>query len=704
MPTLLETATALQSVETLDGTEALFRSLAENAVIGVYIVREGRFAYVNSRLLEMLGYERDEMLDSMTIMDIVAHDERHLVESNIKRVLKGEVREIHYERKARCKDGGHIDVEVFDLRMTMAGEAVMVGLMLDISQRKADAESAYLASLVYQHSSEAMVITDANGVIITVNPAFTDITGYALDELLGHRLNILSSGRHDENFYKAMWGALLKTGHWRGEIWNRRKNGDEYVESLTINTSYNDDGSVRCRIGVFSDITQKKRTEEVVWRQANYDHLTGLPNRKLLEDRLKIEKARAVRTSTQLALIFLDLDLFKEVNDSLGHDMGDEVLRHVAHRLVRSVRESDTVARLGGDEFVIVVGGVAGNEVVTRICEDVLQSLAKPYRLKDTVAYLSASLGVAIYPDHARDTDSLMHYADLAMYAAKEAGRSQFRIYDPDMQYAARERRRLSRDLLGALDKNEMLLYYQPVVDLQTHEVVKAEALIRWQHPEKGFVSPARFIPFAEDTGMIISIGEWVFRTAANQLAKWHRSGFTQFQVGVNVSPVQFRGEGLNETEWIACLEQLGLPGSAIVVELTERMLIDASKVTSDKLLAFRDAGIQVALDDFGTGYSSIAYLRKMDIDFLKIDQSFVRNLSALSEDLVLCEAIVAMAHKLGLKVIAEGVETVEQRDLLAAIGCDFGQGYLFSRPIPADDFTALLHSGLPAKESANGN
>lgn len=704
MSTLLDTAAALQSMQTLDDTEALLRGLAENAVIGVYIVRDERFVYVNAKLLEMLGYERDEMLHEMSIMDIVAHDERHLVESNIKRALNGEIREIHYERKARCKDGSYIDVEVFGSRMTLADAPVMVGLMLDITQRKVDAESAFLASLVYQHSSEAMVITDANGVIITVNPAFTDITGYSLDEVIGHRLNILSSGRHDENFYKAMWGALLKTGHWRGEIWNRRKNGDEYVESLSINSSYNDDGSVRCRIGVFSDITQKKRTEEVVWRQANYDHLTGLPNRKLLEDRLKIEKARAARTSTQLALIFLDLDLFKEVNDSLGHDMGDEVLRQVAHRLVRAVRESDTVARLGGDEFVVVVGGVVGEEVVKRICDEILLSLAKPYRLKDTVAYLSASVGVATYPDHATETDSLMRYADLAMYAAKEAGRSQFRFYDPNMQYAAKERRRLSKDLLGALDNNELLLHYQPIVDMQTGRVVKAEALIRWNHPEQGFVSPGYFIPFAEDSGMIISIGEWVFRSAADQLAKWHQSGFTQLQVGLNVSPVQFRGEGLNETEWIAYLAELALPGSAIVVELTERMLIDASNVTSDKLLAFRDAGIQVALDDFGTGYSSLAYLRKMDIDFLKIDQSFVRNLSADSEDLVLCEAITVMAHKLGLKVIAEGVETAEQRDLLAGIGCDYGQGYLFSRPVSADDFTALLQSGLSFNKQTNGN
>ncbi|HCP79067.1 putative bifunctional diguanylate cyclase/phosphodiesterase [Marinobacter sp. UBA2498] len=704
MPTLLETATALQNLETLDGPEALFRALAENAVIGVYIVREARFVYVNSKLLDMLGYERDEMLHQMTITNIVAHDERHFVASNIKRALSGEVREIHYERKARCKDGSYIDVEVFGSCMTLAGEAVMVGLMLDMSPHKAEEASTSLMSLVYKHSSEAMVITDVNGVIITVNPAFSDITGYALDEVIGHRLSILSSGRHNENFYKAMWEALLKTGHWRGEIWNRRKSGDEYVERLSIDTSYNDDGSVRCRVGVFSDITQKKRTEEVVWRQANYDHLTGLPNRKLMEERLKTGQARAARVDTRLAFIFLDLDAFKEVNDSLGHDMGDKVLRQVAHRLVRSVRESDTVARFGGDEFVIVMGGVVSDDMVQRTCQAVLHNLGKPYRLKDTVVYLSASAGVAVYPDHASNAEALMQNADLAMHEAKEAGRGQLRFYDPDMQYAARERRRLSKDLLVALDNKELVLYYQPVVDLKTHRLVKAEALIRWKHPEKGFVSPDQFIPFAEDSGMIIAIGEWVFRTAADQLLDWHRRGFTQLQVGLNVSPVQFCEEGLNATEWITYLAKRGLPGSAIVVELTERMLIDAYNGTSEKLLAFRHAGIQVALDDFGTGYSSLAYLRKLDIDLLKIDQSFVRNLSSHVEDLALCEAIVVMAHKLGLKVIAEGVETADQRDLLADIGCDYGQGYLFSRPIPADEFTELLHSGLSAGEDTHGN
>ncbi|WJJ92925.1 diguanylate cyclase [Neopusillimonas aromaticivorans] len=367
-----------------------------------------------------------------------------------------------------------------------------------------------------------MVITDANGVIVTVNPSFTDITGYPLDEVVGQRLNILSSGRHPEAFYREMWGQLAKTGKWRGEIWNRRKNGQEYVENLVINTSYNDDGSVRCRIGVFSDITAKKENEQFIWRQANYDFLTGLPNRKLLEDRLGVELARAHRSQTEVALIFLDLDFFKEVNDTLGHAMGDDLLRQVARRLTQCVREADTVARLGGDEFVIIAGGITDRGVIRRICEQVLQSLAKPYRLKEQTAYVSASVGVAFYPGDASDAARLMRHADLAMYAAKDAGRSQFRFYDVKMHEAVRERWKLARDLLGALEKGEFVLHYQPVIDLKTGRIAKAEALIRWRHPERGFVSPALFIPFAEDNGLIINIGNWVLKKPH---ARWSSGG-----------------------------------------------------------------------------------------------------------------------------------------------------------------------------------
>lgn len=686
--------TLSKCAELLSPDESLFRALAENAVIGVYLIRHNRFLFVNTKLTEILGYSRDDMLGEMSLFDIVAHDEKHLVESHVTRTLSGEISEFHYERKARKKDGSFIDVEVYASAMRQGPDPVLIGLMLDVTQRKADAESAHLASLVYKHSSEAMVITDANGVIVTVNPSFSDITGYPLDEVVGQRLNILSSGRHPEAFYREMWGHLVKTGKWRGEIWNRRKNGQEYVENLVINTSYNDDGSVRCRIGVFSDITAKKENEQFIWRQANYDYLTGLPNRKLLEDRLGVELARAHRSQTEVALVFLDLDFFKEVNDTLGHAMGDDLLRQVARRLTQCVREADTVARLGGDEFVIIAGGITDRSVVRRICEQVLQSLAKPYRLKEQTAYVSASVGVAFYPGDASDAERLMRHADLAMYAAKDAGRSQFRFYDVKMHEAVRERWKLARDLLGALEKSEFELHYQPVIDMKSGRIAKAEALIRWRHPERGFVSPAMFIPFAEDNGLIINIGNWVFEEATRQLVQWRSMGYEDFNVGINVSPVQLRGEGLDHVKWLQHLADAGLPPGNLVVELTERVLMDVAPIVTEKLLGFRDAGVQVALDDFGTGYSSLSYLKKFDIDFLKIDQSFVRNLSIDSEDMALCEAMIMMAHKLGLQVIAEGVETPMQRDLLMGIGCDFGQGYLFSRPVPPDEFTRLLGQG----------
>ena len=444
-------------------------------------------------------------------------------------------------------------------------------------------------------------------------------------------------------------------------------------------------------ISIRTDITQTKSDEETIRHQANYDPLTQLPNRRLLRDRLVQEMKMSNRSGLPLALMFIDLDQFKDINDTLGHDMGDMLLKEAADRLSKCVRGADTIARMGGDEFTVIMGELDDLGSVERAAQNILHKLAEPFQLQGEVAYISASIGITLYPEDTLDIDELLKNSDQAMYAAKHQGRNCFSYFTSSMQEAAQTRMRLAGDLRGALVGNQFRVFYQPIVELATGNIHKAEALIHWLHPQRGMVTPTEFISIAEETGMIIDIGDWVFREAARQVAHWQASHNDKFQISVNVSPVQLHNNGNIPATWFAHLQKLGLPRKSIVVEITEGLLLDASSAVVDQLLGFRDAGIEVSLDDFGTGYSSLSYLNKFDIDYLKIDQSFVRNLTRGADDVALCEAIVLMAHKLGLKVIAEGVETKEQRDILAAAACDYVQGYLFSEALSPDEFETFL-------------
>jgi diguanylate cyclase (GGDEF)-like protein len=393
-----------------------------------------------------------------------------------------------------------------------------------------------------------------------------------------------------------------------------------------------------------------------------------------------------------MAILFIDLDRFKEINDTMGHDMGDVLLIQTAERIKECVRESDTVARLGGDEFTIILSGMKEHGDVERVTRNILRRLAEPFALGADIAYVTASIGITLYPHDGRNIDELLRNADQAMYSAKDHGRNRYQYFTPSMQQAAQVRMRLAGDLRQALANNEFLLHYQPIVDLNTGEIYKAEALIRWQHPHEGIVSPEKFIPIAEDTGLILEIGNWVFQQAAIEVARLRNSHHPAFQISINKSPVQFlNSHSKSHISWLEFLDETGLPGDSITIEITENLLLDMDGTVTDKLYAFRDAGIQVAIDDFGTGYSSLAYLKKFDIDYLKIDRMYISNLLPDSNDLALCEAIIVMAHKLGLKVIAEGVETPMQRNMLIEAGCDYAQGYLFSKPLPIDKFKKLI-------------
>ncbi|QPK64771.1 EAL domain-containing protein [Methylomonas sp. LL1] len=573
------------------------------------------------------------------------------------------------------------------------GRSLVVTMAADLTERKRAEDQLRLASLVFQNSSEGMTVTDADGTIVSVNPAFTELTGYTAAEVMGKNPRILKSGRHDADFYRAMWDDLNHKGSWQGEIWNRRKDGTIYAEWLSINSIFNDDGSVQRRVALFSDITKRKLDEELIWQQANFDPLTGLSNRRMFHDRLAQQIKESHRNDSCMALIYLDLDEFKNVNDSLGHDMGDILLKEAAQRLLHCVRETDTVSRLGGDEFTIIVGDLEDYSKVERIAQEIIEKLSEPYVLADEVAHVSASVGITLYPDDALDFDTLLKNADQAMYAAKNQGRRRYCYFTPAMQEATLQRMRIVNDLREALANRQFYLHYQPIVELASGKTYKAEALVRWQHPVRGAIGPDEFIPIAEETGTIVEIGDWVFREAASQVVRWRAMFDPAFQVSVNKSPVQFRSNSANHIAWLELLRNLGLPGDSIAVEITEGLLLDVNIKINNKLLAFRNANIQMSIDDFGTGYSALSYLQKFDIDFLKIDRAFVCNLESDPKNKSLCTAIIVMAHELGLKVVAEGVETEAQREFLLAAKCDFGQGYLFSRPLAADEFENWINS-----------
>lgn len=451
-----------------------------------------------------------------------------------------------------------------------------------------------------------------------------------------------------------------------------------------------EDGRPLRMIGTHTDISERKHSEAQVFRLAHYDQVTNLPNRILFLDRFEHEIKKSNRSGHPITLMYLDLDRFKEVNDTLGHDSGDLLLKQTAVRLLSCVRAADTVARMGGDEFTIILNNLENQLSTERIAQNILDKFTEPFHLGGELVYITTSIGISVFPMDGLEVEVLLKSADQAMYAAKEAGRNRYHYFTSSMQDAALTRMHVSTDLRTAVSANQFKLYYQPIIELGTGNIHKAEALIRWQHPVRGLVSPLEFIPIAEDTGMINEIGDWVFSEAVTQVSKW-RLHHPDFQISINRSPVQFKSSSRHHLNWINHIVARGLPGSSLCIEITEGLLLDARDIVVSQLNEFSHASIQVSIDDFGTGYSSLAYLQKFNIDYVKIDKSFTSNIHIGSSDYVLCEAIIVMAHKLGKKVIAEGIETKDQLDLLVAAGCDYGQGYLFSKPVPADQFEKLV-------------
>lgn len=690
-PALLRTLSAEDDARQLKWTQEKYRYLFAEARDGIVLwyCNTGIVADCNQQFERLTGKTLDE-LKEQEIWNICPVAMRETSRKKFLEVIQtgvGDTDELHLQKPS----GEIIPTEITTSVMHFHDQCYVQGIVRDISERKQAEESLHLAAQVYLNSTEGMIVTDESNNIVAINPAFTQMTGYIAEEVIGKNPKILKSGRQDKEFYQAMWHALDTTGTWKGEIWNRHKNGKIFPELLTINTILKDDGSIHRRVALFSDISEKKKSEDVIWKQANFDELTGLPNRHRVRDRLDQIIRKSHRTGLPLALLLLDLDRFKEVNDTLGHEMGDCLLKEAAQRMSSCVRETDTVGRLGGDEFVILISELDGIDSVGRVANNILEKLSSPYRLGDDMAYISASIGITLYPGDADDIATLFKNADQAMYAAKEQGRNRFSYFTPSMQVAADLHLQAVNDLHQALAKDQFRVYYQPIIELVTGKIHKAEALIRWEHPTRGVITSADFISIAEETGLIVKIGDWVFREVAAQTARCREIYHPDFQISINTSSTQCRAQSKKKITWFDNLKEFNLPAQNIVVEITEDLLMNAREEISSQLLKFRHNGMQVALDDFGTGYSSLPYLKKFDIDYLKIDRSFAGKLAPASDVLTLYEVIIMMAHKLGITVIAEGLETQEQCNLLKHIGCDYGQGYLWSKPLPAAEFEKLL-------------
>ena len=569
--------------------------------------------------------------------------------------------------------------------------------MMAIAQ--ATSQQLRLLEKVFQCNPVAIMIADRHNRIMAVNRSFTRLTGYSAEDAIGQTPAMLKSGRHGPEFYRAMWESLQKFGEWSGEIWDRRKDGSHYPKWLNVNVvREGPNGPITHYLASFNDLSASKVAEERIRLLAYHDPLTGLPNRLLLTDRLAHALSSAKRRQGHVAVLYIDLDRFKNVNDSLGHAVGDKLLWEIAHRLNTCVREEDTVSRMGGDEFVIVLESLQDQEDAASIANKVHKAFERPILVDNRMLHASASIGIAVYPNDGESAEVLMQNADTAMYQAKAQGRNNFQFFAPFMNTHVRERLDLENTLREAMERDEFELYYQPIVDLRSGEIVCAEALIRWRHPEQGLIPPDKFIPIAEETGFIVRIGDWVIDQACRVLSAWHAQGVRPPRLSVNVSPRQFRQPGLAD-RIRHILDTHGVDARQIDLEVTESALMDHPQLAARILRELKAMGLGIVIDDFGTGYSSLAYLKTFPIDKLKIDRSFVRDLLNDNSDREITLAVIALSHNLGLKVVAEGVEQPEQLEFLKRHHCDSVQGYFYSQPKPAGVFLDYLldyRSGLP--------
>jgi diguanylate cyclase (GGDEF)-like protein/PAS domain S-box-containing protein len=672
-------------------SERKSRMLMDRAADAVFVVdpQTECWVYINDRFESLLGYSRAELLAS-NIYDFVTPAFRDIYRERFQSIAQSggvSTREFQLNRK----DGSSVPLEMNAVTLP---DGTVYGACRDITERERANEALRIAAITFD-TQEGIMITDADARILRVNQAFQDITGYSAAELVGQNPRILQSGRHDAAFYQAMWTDLLSTGKWSGEIWDKRNNGEIYPKLMTITAVHDDNRRVTHYVAVSRDISNRKKSEQEIHQLAFYDSLTQLPNRRLLLDRLQQAVAASGRNGRHGALLFLDLDHFKTINDTQGHVMGDQLLIEVARRLQTCVREGDSVARLGGDEFVVVLEGLGSdaNEAASQtelIAEKIRIELGQPYMLNDFECLSTASIGISLFRGHLESVEDLLMHADVAMYQAKSAGRNAIRFFDPAMQTALDVRAALEVDLRHALEKQQFRLYYQVQVD-SLNRPLGAELLLRWQHPERGLIAPMQFIPLCEETGLIVPIGSWALQVACAQLKSWQHDALTRdLTVSVNVSARQFRQADFVVQVQRVLVESGAKPG-LLKLELTESTVLENVQDTISKMQELKMLGVGFSMDDFGTGYSSLQYLKRLPLDQIKIDQTFVRDIASNPNDAAIVQTIIAMTEVLGLNVIAEGVETEAQRMFLDKHGCHAFQGYLFGKPIPIDQFEDIL-------------
>ncbi|TAK64398.1 PAS domain S-box protein [Methylobacter sp.] len=651
----------------------------------------------NDETFRIFGFEPSSVQPSLALFLTLVHpeDRKSIINAVEKALDKSELYSVDF--RSILKNGEeHFYHSTGEVEFNESGEAIRVlGTFQDITEQKQKELDLRIAAVAFE-SQEAIVITDTASIILKVNKAFIDSTGYTKEEVVGQKISLLKSGRHDKAFYASMWESLLNAGAWQGEIWDRRKNGEIYPKWLSITGIKDSKGVVTHYVGMHTDITERKTAEQKIQQLAFYDPLTELPNRRLLQERLKHSINVEKRDGKQVALLMLDLDRFKTVNDSLGHLAGDELLQQVAVRITARLREVDMVARLGGDEFIVLLEDIVQPEDASRVAEEIIAALAKPFCLtqSDNVQ-IGASIGISLYPQHGDTPETLMDHADAALYQAKDAGRNCFAYFSKHLTLISQERILLEARLRRAVEQQELLVYYQPQVDIASGLIVGAEALVRWQNPIEGLLQPLSFISIAEETGLIVEIGGWVLHEACRQGRQWLDMGLPPLTLAVNISPYQFRRS--NICALVAkVLSDTGFPANQLELEITESGLMENQNKTIailNILNNLRSQGVHLAIDDFGTGYSSLAYLKHFPLDVLKIDQSFINDIPFHQDDMEIASTIVSMGHILGLKIMAEGVETQEQLDFLREKGCDSYQGFIKSKPLPAEEFAGLLHN-----------
>ena len=677
-------------------SESHLRAIIENEPECIKIVcAEGRLVEMNPAGLAMIQADNFAQVSGALVVDLVVPEHRQAYDDMHEQVLAGTSVLLEYEIIGL--KGARRWMETHAVPMKDAkGNKCQLAITRDISQRKEDENQLRIAATAFE-SQEGMMVTDEKNTILRVNTAFSKITGYTAEEVIGKTPQFLKSGRHLPAFYKALWESINSTGEWEGEIWNRRKSGEDYPQHMMIKVVKDLNLKVTHYVCTLTDITHKKAAADKIERLAFYDPLTGLPNRQLLHDRLKPALANSHRTGLHGALLFIDLDNFKALNDTLGHDMGDLLLQQVAERLLSCVREVDTVARLGGDEFVVMLEDLnaemlAAVKQAEHVGEKVLGVINQPFQLMEYSYTSTPSIGITLFQGQDESVDQLLKHADIAMYQAKTSGRNTLCFFDPQMQANVLAKVLMQTELLQALDKQQFELYYQIQVDVE-RRALGAEVLIRWMHPERGLVSPDDFIPLAEEVGIIQAIGHWVLQTACGQIQAWQQDTLTRdLTLSVNVSPKQFfQVDFASQVQ--SLIHHYAINPCLLKLELTESILIENVEDTIATMNQLGAIGVQFSLDDFGTGYSSLQYLKKLPLNQLKIDQSFVCDLAIDSGDQAIVRTIIAMAKSLGLNVIAEGVETVEQQQFLLNSDCVNYQGYLFGKPMPITHFESLLKS-----------